>query len=81
MSISSTFYARFFADILVPKNFKPKAQHCNFWCQNFAQKMRIDEIDHRQLDHKTFFIRYFSRHTFAFILIHILHYNYNYYKA
>jgi hypothetical protein len=28
----------FFADILVPKNFKPKTQLCNFWRQNFVQK-------------------------------------------
>ncbi len=29
---------RFFADILAPKNFKPKTQLCNFWHQNFVQK-------------------------------------------
>jgi len=29
---------RFFADILAPKNLKPKAKVCNFWRQNFVQK-------------------------------------------
>ncbi len=29
----------YFADILEPKNFKPKTQLCNFWCQNFVQKV------------------------------------------
>jgi len=39
VSISSTFYACFFANVLGPKNFKPKTQLCNFWHQNFAQKI------------------------------------------
>ncbi len=30
---------RFSNKILVPKNFKPKTQLCNFWHQNFAQKI------------------------------------------
>jgi len=38
VSISSRFYACFFADILAPKNFKPKTQLCNFWCQNIGAK-------------------------------------------
>jgi len=38
VSISSTFYACFFADILVPKKFKPKTQLCNFWRQNIGAK-------------------------------------------
>jgi hypothetical protein len=29
----------FFADILAAKKFKPKTQLCNFWRQNFIQKM------------------------------------------
>jgi len=28
----------FFADILAPKNFKPKTQLCIFWCQNIGKK-------------------------------------------
>jgi len=44
-SITSTFYVRFFADILVPKKLKPKTQLCNFWRQNnggkCARKMLI----------------------------------------
>jgi len=28
----------FFADILVPKYFKPKTQLCNFWRQNICTK-------------------------------------------
>jgi len=31
-------YTCFFANILAPKNFKPKTQLCNFWRQNFGQK-------------------------------------------
>jgi len=37
-SISPTFYAYLFVNILAPKNFKPKTQLCNFWHQNFLQK-------------------------------------------
>jgi len=29
------------ADILAPKNFKPKTQICNFWRLNCIQKMRV----------------------------------------
>jgi len=32
------FTCTFFADILAPKNFKPKTQLCDFWRQNFVQK-------------------------------------------
>jgi len=32
------FMRVFFADILSPKNFKPKTQLCNFWRQNFVGK-------------------------------------------
>jgi len=28
----------FFANIFLPKNFKPKTQLCNFWCQNIGAK-------------------------------------------
>jgi len=38
MSISSTFYSCVFTDISAPKNFKPKTQPCNFWCQNIGKK-------------------------------------------
>jgi len=38
MSISSTIYVRFFANILASKNFKPKTQLCNFWRQNIGAK-------------------------------------------
>jgi len=38
LSISSTFYARFFANFLAPKKFKPKTQLCNFWRANFCMK-------------------------------------------
>jgi len=36
--ISSTFYTGFLADILAPKNFKPKTQLCYFWHQNISPK-------------------------------------------
>jgi hypothetical protein len=32
------FTRAFLANILVPKNFKPKTQLCNFWCQNIGAK-------------------------------------------
>jgi len=32
------FMRAFLYEILAPKNFKPKTQLCNFWCQNFVQK-------------------------------------------
>jgi len=38
MSISSTIYVRFFANILASKNFNPKTQLCNFWRQNIGAK-------------------------------------------
>jgi len=44
----SVLRAHFLYEILVPKNFKPKTQLCNYWRQNFVQKMRalnVDEID------------------------------------
>jgi hypothetical protein len=52
------------AIFLVPKNFKPKTELCNFWCQNFVQKMRaknIDVIDPRVQFYKTFS----EKHKFA----------------
>jgi len=44
-SISSTIWTHFFANILVPKNFKPKTQLCNFWQQKFVQKMPRENVD------------------------------------
>jgi hypothetical protein len=48
VSISSTFYSSFFAHILVPKNFKPKTQLCNFGRQNIGakcgRKMRAQNV-------------------------------------
>jgi len=41
VSISPTFYAPFFDDILAPKNFKPKTQPCNFWHQNIGKKAQV----------------------------------------
>jgi hypothetical protein len=35
----------FCKDILVTKNFKPKTQLCNFWRQNFVQKMQAENVD------------------------------------
>jgi len=33
------FFSSFFTAVLAPKNFKPKTQLCNFWRQNFVQKI------------------------------------------
>ncbi len=44
-SISSTFYACVFVWNFSAKNFKTKTQFCNFWSQNFVQKMFILKTD------------------------------------
>jgi len=38
VDLTDILRARFFDDILVPKNFKPKTQLYNFWQQNFVRK-------------------------------------------
>jgi len=41
VAISSTFHTHFFANILAPKNFKPKTKLCNFWHKISAQNARV----------------------------------------
>ncbi len=35
------FTSTLFANILAPKNFKPKTQPCNFWRQNIGKKLAL----------------------------------------